>query len=147
MIAVVSRTDLARRTRKALEMARRQGAVLVESHGEEQVAILDALDYRLLRALALCHHAPQDGAGRPPQGLSQEAVRQAAALPGGGAQAAWDLVIGAYMAGEVSLGRAAELLGLSRFGLAERFNRLGVPLRQGPQSVAEIESDLEALRI
>jgi predicted HTH domain antitoxin len=143
----VSRTDLARRTRKALELARRQGAVLVESHGEEQIAILDAPDYRLLRALVLCRHQPPSAGDRLPQGLSQEAVQ--AAVTGGrdeGVQAAWDLVIDAYMVGEISLGRAAELLGLTRFELAERFNRLGVPLRQGPQSVAEAQADLQTLR-
>lgn len=41
-------------------------------------------------------------------------------------------ILGAYLAGEISLGKAAELLDLSRFELQERFLRLGVPLRLGP---------------
>ena len=47
---IISKTDLARRTRQIVNQARRGGAVIVESYGEEQVAILDAADYRCLRA-------------------------------------------------------------------------------------------------
>ena len=146
MITTITRTDLARRTRQALELARRQGAVLVESYGEEQVAILDALDYRLLHALAHYRHSAPTGEGHLPKGLSQEAVREAVVEAGGDVQAVWDLVIGDYMAGEVSLGRAAELLNLSRFELLERLNRLGVPLHLGPQSAEEAKAELEGLR-
>lgn len=147
MITIVSRTDLARRTRQALELARRQGVVLVESYGEEQVAILDALDYRLLRALARYHHSASVGESHLPKGLSQEEVQEAVAEASGDVQAAWNLVIGAYMAGEVSLGRAAELLNLSRFELLERLNRLSMPLYLGPQSTEEAKAELERLRV
>ncbi len=51
---------------------------------------------------------------------------------GGDRQAAWDLVIGAYMDGEVSLGRAAELLEVLHFELEERLRRFGaLPLSGG----------------
>jgi predicted HTH domain antitoxin len=36
-------------------------------------------------------------------------------------------VVAAYLDGDISLGRAALLLGLSRFDLLARFNRLGLP--------------------
>ena len=35
---IISKTDLARRTRQIVNQARRGGAVIVESYGEEQVA-------------------------------------------------------------------------------------------------------------
>jgi hypothetical protein len=54
-------------------------------------------------------------------------------------------VIAAYLEGDISLGRAAELLGLSRFDLALRFNRLGPPLRLGPATIAEAREEREAL--
>ena len=56
---IISKTDLARRTRQIVNQARRGGAVIVESYGEEQVAILDAADYRCLRAVAAYYAWPQ----------------------------------------------------------------------------------------
>jgi predicted HTH domain antitoxin len=50
----------------------------------------------------------------------------------------------AYLAGDISLGKAAELLGLSRFELQERFVRLGVPLRLGPATLEEARAEVEA---
>jgi hypothetical protein len=44
---------------------------------------------------------------------------------------AWDLVIHAYLDGDISLGRAAALLGLNRFDLLARANRLDTSLRIG----------------
>ena len=71
---IISKTDLARRTRQIVNQARRGGAVIVESYGEEQVAILDAADYRCLRAVAalLCLAAAAI------TGHGQHALRRAA---------------------------------------------------------------------
>lgn len=130
----ISRTELARSTRQALEQARRGQTVLVASYGEEQVAIIDALDYRLLRAVAAYRARPgapaADEAARP-QGLTDEAVTAAQADAGDNPQASWDLVMAAYLDGDISLGRAAELLAQSRFELQARLNRLSIPLRLG----------------
>ena len=52
-------------------------------------------------------------------------------------QDAWDLVIAAYLDGDISLGRAALLLGLARFDLLARFNRLGLPAQLGTLSLQE----------
>lgn len=143
----ISRTELARSTRQTLEQARRGQAVLVESYGEEQVAIVDAQDYRLLLAAAVYRANPAAPAGNKtavPQGLSDEAV--GAAREQGGAQAVWNLVIAAYLDGDISLGRAAGLLQLNRFDLQARFHRLGLPLRLGPETVAEVQAEIDALR-
>ena len=143
----ISRTDLARSTRQALEQARRGQTVLVESYGEEQVAIIDALDYRLLRAAAF-YRARRDAPDPTaiPQGLSAETVATAVAQAQEDPQVAWDLVIATYLDGHISLGRAAELLRLSRFDLTTLFNRLELPLRLGVDSPAEVQAEVEALR-
>jgi len=132
----ISRTELARSTRQTLERARRGQTVLVESYGEEQAAIMDALDYRLLRAVAVYRArpgAPVTDAATQPQGVTDEAVTNAREAAGGDPQAAWDMVMAAYLDGDISLGRAAELLGQSRFELQARLNRLNIPLRLGEE--------------
>lgn len=145
----ISRTDLARSTRQALEQARRGQTVLVESYGEEQVAIVDALDYRLLQAAARYRarpEAPAHDTRAVPEGLSEDVVATAVSQAQEGTQVGWDLVIAAYLDGHISLGRAAELLHLNRFDLTIRFNRLGLPLRVGPTSADEVLAEVEALR-
>lgn len=146
---IISRTDLARSTRQTLEQVRRGQTVLVESYGEEQVAIVDALDYRLLRAVAL-YRAQQDAPAHDPtavpEGLDVGAVETAVLTAQGDTQAAWNLIIAAYLDGHVSLGRAAELLGQSRFEMTARFNRLGLPLRLGDLSPAAVQAEVAALR-
>jgi predicted HTH domain antitoxin len=73
-------------------------------------------------------------------------VQQAVSAADGDAQAGWDRVIEAYLDGDISLGRAAQLLGMSRFDLQERLNRLGAPLRVGPADLAEARREVVALR-
>ncbi|MFQ5399280.1 MAG: UPF0175 family protein [Anaerolineae bacterium] len=144
----ISRTELARSTRQTLEQARRGQTVLVESYGEEQVAIMDAMDYRLLRAVGVYRarlDAPAQDEMARPQGLPNEAVTNARVTAGGDPQAAWGLVIAAYLDGHISLGRAAELLNQSRFELQARFNRLGIPLRLGTESPAAAQADVQTL--
>jgi predicted HTH domain antitoxin len=52
----------------------------------------------------------------------------------------------AYLNEEVSLGRAAEMLGLSRFDLQARFVRLDIPMRQGPADEVEAQAEIAAAR-
>ena len=54
------------------------------------------------------------------------------------------LVLAHYLAGAISLGRAAELLDLPRLDLRTRLRRLDVPLREGPADLSEARSDVEA---
>ncbi len=148
---IISKTDLARRTRQVVDQARRGCTLIVESYGEEQVAIMDAHDYRLLRAVAAyhtvsSHRAPIYDETLAARGLEEEVVEKAVADAGGDVQIFWNRVITAYLDGDVSLGRAAQLLGFSRFELTERFNRLDIPLQLGPASVDEAKGEFEALR-
>jgi len=57
----------------------------------------------------------------------------------------WSVVVGAYLDGEINLGKAAELLGMHRLELQERFIAQGIPLRIGPDTVEEARSELAAI--
>jgi hypothetical protein len=118
----ISQADLAKRTREVVESVQHGVVAFVESSGQEQVVLLDALDFRLLQALAQCaigKAEPMHEADEPEVGILRD-----------------------YLAGEISLGKAAELLGLSWFELKERFLRLRVPLRLGPASLEEARAEV-----
>jgi hypothetical protein len=149
MAMTISRTDLARRTRETIEQARRGHVVFVESYGAEQVAIVDAQDYHLLRAVAAYRSqppAPIDDPAAAPRGLTETVVQARVAAAGGDVQEAWDAVVAAHLAGDISLGRAAALLGTERFDLMARFNRLGLPARLGAQTIQEARAEYEVLQ-
>lgn len=120
----ISQTDLAKKTQEVVDRVQHGELTVVESSGHEQAILLDPLDFRLLRALAQC--AINDKEREP-----QEDDPDIAALH-------------AYLADEISLGKTAELLELSRFELQERFLRLGVPLRLGPATVEEARAEIGA---
>jgi len=122
--------------------------VIVESFGEEQVAVLDALDYRILQAVVAYYSLPpQPSPATDPAlemaGLSEEDLAQAVRQAGGFPRARWDRVLAAYLDGHVSLARAATLLEVSPLELAERFRRLEVPRRQGPETLEEARGEAE----
>ncbi len=124
----ISQTELARNPQEVVYRVQHGEVTVVESAGEDQVVLLDPLDFRLLRALAQCAIAPGE---RGPDAEEPETG-----------------VLRAYLADEISLGKAAELLSLSRFDVQERFHRLGVPLRLGPSTLEEARAEVAAaLRI
>jgi predicted HTH domain antitoxin len=133
----VRKTDLSRNTREVINAVLRGQTTVVESHGQPEVAILDIVDYRIIRAVMRYYaQRPEIGAEA---GLSEE---QVAAL--GAPQDRVNIVLAHYLAGAISLGRAAELLGLSWLDLRTRFLRLDVPLRAAPVSLDEARADAEA---
>jgi prevent-host-death family protein len=145
----ISKTELARRTRQIVDRARRGEAIIVESYGEEQVAVIDAIDYRLLSAIAAYqtrsgHAPPISQPDTMPAGLSEAEVEQAVQQAGGSPQVRWDEVIAAYLDWQINQGRAATLLGLSSYDLDERFRRLGIPRRFGPATEQEAQSEVDA---
>ncbi len=121
-LRTISSNDLADHTQDVVHQVRQGQPAIVHSSGEDQVVLLDALDYRLLRGVA-------GWATRPALAESEEPCA--------------DQVMRAYLDKEVSLGRAAELLGISRFDLQARFVRLEIPLRQGPKDLAEARAEIE----
>ena len=132
----ISKTDLARNTRQVLNTVMRGQTALIESHGKPEAAIIDIVDYLIVRAVMRYY-------ARPPQidvdaGLTDAAVAGTADL-----QARTNLVLAYYLADAISLSRAAELLGLSSFDLRLRFVRLDVPLRLGPATIEEALAEAE----
>lgn len=122
MDAVISRTELARNTREIVEQVRHGQTVIVQSYGEEQIVLLDALDYRLLRAAAAYSlDSPHLHADDAP-----------------------NAVVWQYLDQQISLAKAAELLECSRFELMARFERLGLPLRLGSASLDEAKDEVAA---
>ena len=57
----------------------------------------------------------------------------------------WSVVIGAYLDEEINLSKAAELLGMHRLELQERFITKGIPLRIGPDTVEEAKAEMTAI--
>jgi predicted HTH domain antitoxin len=97
---------------------------VVEGTGEEQIVLLDAIDFRLLQALAACAADASE----------EEEVSSDARI------------LRDYLHDEISLGKAAEELGLSRFDLADRLHRLDIPLPFGPVSLEDARSEIAAMR-
>jgi len=133
----IRKTDLARNTRQVINAVLRGQTAVVESHGQPEVAIMDIIDYRIIRAV-LRYHAQQPAIGVE-AGLSDETVAAAPDLQG-----RFDLVLAHYLAGAISLGRAAELLELPWLDLRTRFLRLDVPLHVAPANVAEAKEEVKA---
>lgn len=123
----ISRADLARNPQEIVDRVQQGGEVaVVEDSGREQVILLDPLDFRLLRALALC--ALDEGArGQEGEDPDVKALQ-------------------AYLADEISLGKAAELMDLSRLELQARFLGLGIPLRLGPPTLEDAWAEIQAAR-
>ena len=134
----IRKTDLARKTRQVIRTVQRGGTAVIESHGDEEAAIIDIVDYRILRAVMRYHAQPN---GRQRSELHAEELRRLADL-----QARYNLVLSYYLSRCISVARAAELLDLSSFELRNRFQRLEVPLRVAPADVSEAKSDLGAAR-
>lgn len=101
---------------------RHEGDHPSERHGDEEPVLLDPLEHRLLQGLA----------GLAPGRQGQDEVMQ-------------DL-LRRYLASEISLGKVADMLGVSRFELTERFKRLGVPMRIGPATLEEARDEVKVAR-
>jgi len=122
----ITQEDLAKKTQEMLDRVQHGEVVVVETSGKEKAVLLDPLDFRLLSALAHCS-------------IDERERRQDA----GGRDVG---ILRAYLADEISLGKTAELLDLSRFDLQARFLRLGVPLRLGPASLEDAWEEIRVAR-
>ena len=134
----VRKTDLARNTRQVIRNVQRGQTVLVESHGQAEAAIMDILDYRILRAFLAYHTRPPkvDSKGLDAENLSGLDDPQQIC----------DLVLAHYLAGAISLRRAAELLELPALDLQTRFQRLDVPLNLGAMDEQAARDEVDAAR-
>src|SRR5688572_7120437 len=110
----VAKTDLARNTKQILNAVQRGQMAIVEGHGRAEVAIVDVIDYWLMRAV-MTNYAHTLPVPNPEQGLNDETVNLIPEM-----QARYNLVMAYYLAEAISLGRAAELLGLTWLDLRTR---------------------------
>ena len=132
----VRKTDLARSTRQVINNVLRGQTAVVESHGQPEVAIMDIVDYRITRAV-MRYYGQQPVIGVE-EGLADQQV-----ISSSDPQDRFNLVLAHYLAGGISLGRAAELLELPWVDLRTRFRRLDVPLRVAPTDLHEARLDVE----
>ncbi len=102
----ISKTDLARSTRQVIREAQRGYTVLVENHGEPEVVIVDIIDFQLQRAAMHYFGLPKEF--EQDMEISDAILKS---LPTD--QDRFNLVIGHYLALHISIGRSAELLGMS----------------------------------
>ena len=137
LVQRVRKTDLARNTRQVLRNVQRGRTAIIESHGQPEAAIVDIVDYLIVRAVMRYYSQ------RPPiaivAGLTDDQVATVK-----GEQERYNLVMAHYLAGAISLSRAAELLDLAWVDLRARAVRLDVPLRAAPADAAEAQADMEA---
>jgi len=136
---IVPKTDLARKTRQVLQAVQRGQTAIIESHGHPEAAILNIEDYRILRA-GMRHHAHKIAVD-PEAGLSEAALAELE-----DPQDKVDQVIAYYLDEGISLGRAAELLGLPWLDLRTRFLRLDVPILVGPDQPDEVLDEIRAIK-
>lgn len=120
---IISPSDLSQRTGEILDRVHEGELAVVASGGEERIVLLDALDYRLLRAFALCATG-----GDADGGLFDARVLRD------------------YLDERINLGKAAELLQLSRFELEASFQRLGIPPRRGARSIEDAQAEIAVAR-
>jgi hypothetical protein len=134
----VRKTDLARNTSQIIRRVQRGQTVLVEHHGQAEAAILDILDYRILRAFTSYYTRPPK---INPKGLGVQALQNLQDQ-----QEMYDLVLAHYLGDAISLAHAAELLDLHLLDLQTRFVRLNVPLNRGPKDKQDAKAEVEAAR-
>ena len=134
----ISKTDLARSTHHVIREAQRGYTVLVENHGQPEVAIVDIIDFQLQRAAM--HYL-----GFPKELEQDIEISEATVKSLPTDQDRFNLVIGHYLAVHVSIGRSAELLGMSPPELQIRLMRSGVPLRMGPESQEELDNEMKVI--
>ena len=134
----ISKTELARSTHQVIREAQRGYTVLVENHGQAEVAIVDIIDFQLQRAAIHYFSSPK---------LYDEDLEIIESLLKSlkTDQDRFNLVIGHYLAVHQSIGRSAELLGMSTPELMMRLGRAGIPLRVGPESAEELEEEMKVI--
>lgn len=135
----ITKTDLARSTHQVIREAQRGYTVLVENHGQPEVAIVDIIDFQLQKAAI--HYFGKTKEYEQEVDISESILKS---LPTD--QDRFNLVIGHYLAIHVSIGRSAELLGMSSPELQVRLMRSGIPLRMGPESREELDNEMKVIK-
>lgn len=133
----VSPSDLSAEGRQLLDAVRRGETVFVEEEeGRAEAALMDIVDYRILRAVMRALAAKPEI--NPNEGLPENRL---AGDPGD--QERFNQVIAHYLGEAISLSRAAELLEMAPSTLRDRFDRLDVPRRIAPSGAGEARRDVQ----
>lgn len=134
----VTTAELERDAERVIDAVQRGAPAIVERRGWPAAAMMDLVDYRLLRAFV--HYQAQPGAfDLAPEPSDERCVGQ-------DEQARYDLVMAYYQGDRMSIGRAAELLGIPPFEFQLRCARLGIPLNLGPRTIEELREEIENAR-
>jgi hypothetical protein len=135
----IREADLGKAAHEVMEAVRRGQTVVIDGDdGRPEAAIVDLIDYRLMRATVHYYAGPPTIEAEA--GLPDEAVKDLT-----DPQQRFDLVWAHYLARAISLGRAGELLGLAWIDLRDRCNRLGLPVHTGPETVEELMAEVDAM--
>lgn len=138
----IERESLAPDVQRLLETLDERGPALLAADGMPEAAVMDIVDFRLLRAAVRFYaNPPHLAATQLEADPSDEAV---ATL--GGEQARYDLVLAHLLAGGLSLSRAAELLGTAYVDLRLRLHRLGLPTLQRPTNIEDAREEVRVAR-
>ncbi len=129
----ISELQLTCDPRRALQAVHKGETVVVEQQGRPPVALVDFVDLEILRAVI--GYYLQRPRFEPDVGLAD------AEIEGLEGQSLFDLVLSRYLAQAISLGRAAEALGIPWVELRARLSRLGVPIWTGPTDTEGIRQD------
>ena len=121
----ISQEELSQNLQAVFERVRPGEVLVVEQSGEERMVLMNFVDFRLLLALAKC-------------AIGEEHVQESEDPDA--------KALRAYLAMEISLGKAAELLGLHLLELQKHLHQLGVPLHLGPATLEEAWAEIEAAR-
>ena len=138
-LQIVRKSDLARNTRQIIRDVLRGRTAVVENHGQAEVAIVDIIDYRIQRAF-IHYHVDKPSLSEQDD-LSEQEFGNCT-----DEQELCNRVIAYYLAGIISLARAAELLELTYFDLRTRLLNLGIPLSLGAQTIEELESEVYLIK-
>ena len=132
----IRKTDLARNTRQVLKNVQRGRTAIIESHGQPEAAIIDINDYLIVHAVMRYY-------GQRPPIKIEAGLTDTQLSAQTDEQDRYDLVFAHYLAGAISLSRAAELLNLTWLDLRTRCLRLDVPLHTAPATLDEARADAD----
>ena len=139
--SAISYTELAPQTRAIIKQTHSGQAIIVEEHGEDRAILMDPVDYRLLVAMLAYHTSPVEER-QVQNGASLFIGLLESTLCGMTKQERWNRVMRAYLNDEISLGRVANLLDISRFQLDKCFQHLNIPRRIGPVDLEDARSEV-----
>lgn len=130
----ISASQLPSNVERILEAIRQGDMVVVEREGRPEAALVDIVDFRILRAvMAFLADGPPNESFHDSHDLDPRSADP---------QDRFDYALAQFLSGSISLSRTAEMLDLSPAGMRARFGRMGIPQRISPSSDKEAADDV-----